>query len=259
LFPISGKNHIYLWCLLILLLAACGQGDSSSTPALKAFRVELSPTLEYLSPAISACSMQYPELQLILEEKPAGDMGKTGADVALMWGDHILSAKSRVFRLGADRLVFAVHKSNPLQKLTASQVYLLDRGGFSTWVNALTQLCPDCAASEAFSSSSVEIWHYSPGTDVYFEISSLSVDSLSVPNGRIWLAPSARTLSENITNNPAAAGWLPARWLNENLKEVSLEGINPASQIIPVIAVTPGEPAAPVSGWLLCLQSSYGN
>lgn len=258
MFPLSARIHRFFWCATILLLTACGQGGSA-TAAPVAFRVELSPTLEYLSPAISACVMQYPELQLVLEEKPVGDMGKTGADVALIWGDHTMPTKSNVFRLGADRLVYAAHKSNPLQKLTAGQLFHLDRGSYSTWADALKQLCPDCVAPESLTSASVEIWHYTPGSDVYSEISALSVNLPSVPTGRIWLTPSARTLAEIITNNPAAAGWLPVRWLNENLKEIPLEGIDPASQIIPVIAATPGEPAQAVSGWLHCMQSSYGN
>lgn len=248
-----------LWCVLVLLLTACGQGPASSTATPSAFRVELSPTLEYLTPAISACAMQVPDLQLILEEKPAAEMGKTGAQVALLWGDHIIPAGSRVYRLGSDRLVFAVHTSNPLTSLTANQVFLLDRGGFSTWGDALRQLCPSCAAAESFTSTGVEIWRYSPGIDVYSEAAGLSLDSPSEPTGRVWLAPSARTLSEIITNNPAAAGWLPARWMNQNLKEVTLEGIDPLKQTVPVIAALPGEPAGSTSEWLQCLQSSYGN
>jgi hypothetical protein len=221
--------------------------------------VELSPTLEYLSPAISACAMQIPDLQLILEEKPAADMGKTGAQVALLWGDHTIPAGSRVFRLGSDRLVFAVHTTNPLTSLTASQVFLFERGGFSTWGDALKQLCPSCAAAESFTAAGVEIWRYSPGTDVYTETAGLSLDASSEPTGRVWLAPSARTLSEIITNNPAAAGWLPARWMNVNLNEVKLEGSDQAKQTVPVIAALPGEPAGSTSEWLQCIQSSFGN
>jgi hypothetical protein len=245
--------------VLVILLAGCQPEEQYSAATQIPLRVELSQTLEYLSPAISACAMQNPELQLILEEKPAGDMGKTGADVSLIWGDHTIPAGSRIFRLGADRLVFAAHKTNPLQQLTVSQVFQLDRGGFSTWADALKQFCPACTAADTFTAASVDIWHYSPGTEVYAEIASLSLDSPAAPNGRILLAPSARTLSEIITNNPAAVGWLPARWLNENLKEITLAEIEPSRQVIPVIAATPGEPSKLAARWLQCLQSSYGN
>jgi hypothetical protein len=203
--------------------------------------------------------MQNPELQLILEEKPAGEMGKTEADVSLMWGDHTIPAGSRIYRLGSDRLVFAAHKTNPLQQLNVSQVFQLDRGGYPSWADVLKQFCPDCPAAETFSAASVDVWHYSQGTDVYAEVAGLSLDSPSAPNGRIWLAPSTRILSEVITNNPAAIGWLPARWLNENLKEITLTEIDPSRQVIPVIAATPGEPAKLTARWLQCLQSSYGN
>lgn len=203
--------------------------------------------------------MQAPDLQLILEEKPAAEMGKTGAQVSLLWGDHSIPAGSRVYRLGSDRLVFAAHVSNPLTSLTASQAFLLGRGGFSTWGDALKQLCPACAAGGSFATAGVEIWQYSPGTDVYSEVAGLSLDAPSEPIGRVWLAPSARTLSEIITNNPTAAGWLPARWMNQNLKEITLEGIDPSKQTIPVIAAMSSDPAGSAGGWLQCLQSSYGN
>lgn len=255
----SASRFRLLVLVFVILLAGCQPEERSAAGTQIPVRVELSPTLEYLSPAISACSMQNPEMQLILEEKPVRDMGKTGADVSLIWGDHTIPAGSRIFRLGSDRLVFAAHKTNPLQQLTASQVFQLDRGGFSTWADALKQFCPACTAAEAFTAASVDIWHYSPGTEVYAETASLSLDSPAAPNGRIWLAPSARTLSEIITNNPAAVGWLPARWLNENLKEITLTEIDPSRQIIPVIAATPGEPSKLADSWLLCLQSSYGN
>ncbi|BCY19272.1 hypothetical protein hrd7_31210 [Leptolinea sp. HRD-7] len=259
MFPLSARHFRYIWYGAFFLLTACSTVADPAFVTPAAFRVEVSPTLEYLSPAITACSMQYPELQLILEEKPSGDMGKTGAAVSLFWGESTIPSGVRVYRLGADRLVYAVHKSNPLQKLTFDQALLVDRGSFTSWADVYKSFCPDCTAAETFLASPVEVWRYSPGSDVYAGIAGLSPDAINAPFGRIWLAPSARTLSEIITNNPAAIGWLPYRWLNENLKEISLEEIDPGRQVIPVIAVTPGDPEPVVSHWLKCLQSSFGN
>ena len=196
---------------------------------------------------------------MILEEKPAGDMGKTGAAVSIFWGDSTIPTGTRVFRLGSDRLMYAAQKTNPLQKLTIDQAFLLDRGGFASWADVYKSFCPDCAAQDSYLSMPVEVWRYSPGSDVYAGIASLSPDAISTPNGRIWLASSARTLSEIIANNPAAVGWLPYRWLNENIKEITLEGIDPIQLVVPVIAATPGDPEPAVSQWLQCIQSSYGN
>ena len=57
----------------------------------------------------------------------------------------------------------------------------------------------------------------------------------------------------------AAIGWLPARWLNQNLKEIAIVGIDPSAQIIPVLAVTPGNPLDDTQKWLQCLQTTFGN
>ncbi|GAP20216.1 hypothetical protein LTAR_00404 [Leptolinea tardivitalis] len=222
-------------------------------------RLELSPTLEYLSPAIQACSLQVGSIHIVLEEKPVGEMSKTGADVSLRWGDIGLKENQFVYRIGSDRLVFAVHKENPVTLLEKSQMIVLLRGGLGTWADALDQYCPNCTASETFRKTAVEPWQYSAGTDIHGELSRLVPEIDSAGLNPVWLAPAPKNLVESITNNPGAIGWLPARWLSNNLKEVAIEGIDPGAQTIPVIAITPLQPQPEIQQFLECLQSSYGN
>lgn len=203
--------------------------------------------------------MQNPEWQMILEEKPVGEIGKTGADVALLWGDRQIPKDSRTYRLGTDRLVFAAHKSNPLQTLAINQAAQLIRGSYGTWTDALNHQCPGCTITAPFDTAAVEAWQYTAGTDITVEVAGLALNVVASPAGRVWLAPSARTLAEILTNNPAAVGWLPARWMNENLKEIKLEGIDPSLQTIPVLAVTPGIPGPAAGKFIQCMQSSFGN
>jgi len=198
-------------------------------------------------------------MHIILEEKPANEMSKTGADVSLRWGDRRVPAGMTTFRLGSDRLVLAVHKNNPLEKLKVDQAFFLIRGGLATWGDAIKQFCPECTAPETYLSSTIEPWQYTPGTDVFGEVANLSLESPAASLGRVWITPGSKSLAEAITNNPSAIGWLPARWLNENLKEIAIEGIDPALQVIPVLAVTPQQPQSILQEWLHCLQSSYNN
>ncbi len=111
--PISGKFRFSFLLISALLLASCQQAGPSPSAAQTSIRVELSPTLQYLSPAIQACSLQAETLHIILEEKPSGEMNKTGADVSLRCGDKQIPAGTQIYRLGSDRLIFAVHKDNP--------------------------------------------------------------------------------------------------------------------------------------------------
>ncbi|MEI8133299.1 MAG: hypothetical protein WCG34_12775, partial [Leptolinea sp.] len=222
-------------------------------------QVELSATLQYLSPAIQACSLPNNGLHIILEGKPASEMGKTGADVSLRWGDIKIDPSAKVFRLGSDRLIFAVHKDNPLQMLTAEQASFLSKGGGSTWSQILQKFCPKCSATNSFTNQELESWQYSPGEDISLEIARVPSLNQSGTMNRVWIAPNPLAVAEAITNNPAAVGWLPARWLNGNLKEVAFQGINSADLIIPVLALTPKEPAPVVREWLACLQSSFNN
>ncbi len=250
-----GSKRILGLILVAFTLAAC-QNRAARDVSL---RVELSPTLKYLSPAIQACALQSDGLHIILEEKPASEMGKTGANVSLVWGDRQLPAPAQVFRLGSDRLVFSAHIDNPLKSLDHNQESLLYRAGYSTWGDALKQLCPDCTASEAYLAQPVEVWHYPQAGDIGPLVRDLIPEIQSSNLGQVWITPTAENLASAITNNPAAVGFLPARWLNENLKEVSLTGIDPARQDIPVLAVTPGRPLEETQKWLHCLQSTYNN
>ena len=245
--------------LILLLITACQQGGKSAPEPQVTIRVELSSTLQYLSPAIQACSLQEKGMHIILEEKPASEMGKTGADVSLRWGDFGLNSAGRVFRLGSDRLVFAVHKENPLDSLSVEQASLLSKGGFSDWGNVLDQFCPECSASELLKAQPLEPWQYPAGEDIALEIMNIPSINQTGTLNRVWVAPNPQALAEAVSNNTAAVGWLPARWLNNNLKEITVQAIDPAELIFPVLAITPKEPEPVVSDWLSCLQSTYNN
>jgi DNA-binding transcriptional LysR family regulator len=259
LLPISGKFRFCFFVVCILLFSGCQTGSEGDLAPKKSIRVELSPSLEYLSPAIQACTIQSGDINITLDEKPAAEMGKTGADISLMWGDKLVPEGMQSFRLGSDRLVFTAHKDNPLQRVSVSQAFFLNRAGFDTWGEALSQFCPECKIPANYNERSIEGWHYSSGEDIYAEIAGLSTESPSGGLRRTWLAPTPKDLADAITNNPAAIGWLPARWLNDNLKEIGVTELDPAKQIVPVLAITPGKPDPKVESWLHCLQSAYGN
>jgi hypothetical protein len=244
---------------IILLAAGCQQNNTVATEPQTTIRVELSSTLKYLTPAIQACSLHGNGLHIILEEKPANVMGKTGADVSMRWGDVEINPALRVFRLGSDRLVFAAHKENPLKVLTVQQASILSKGGLSPWSKILDQFCPDCVASDVFKNQPLEPWQYTPAEDISLEIAKIPPINQSPAMSRIWVAPNVPTMAEAIASTTAAVGWLPARWLNENLKELAISDTNPEELVIPVLAMTPNEPTPVISEWLICLQSTYNN
>jgi hypothetical protein len=259
LLPISVKFHLPIWVVIILLAAGCQQSNVATAEPQATIRVELSSTLQYLTPAIQACSLHGNGLHIIMEEKPASMMGKTGADVSLRWGDAEINPALRVFRLGSDRLVFAAHKENPLKELTAKQASLLSKGGISNWGEILDQFCPKCSASDIFRNQPLEPWQYTSAEDITTEIAKIPSLNQTAAMNRIWVAPNVPAMAEAIASNTAAIGWLPARWLNENLKELALIDANPEVLAIPVLAMTPNEPTPVISEWLTCLQSTYNN
>jgi hypothetical protein len=256
---ISVRLRFCLGFCLILLTSGCQQIGVSAVEPKPTIRVELSPTLQYLSPAIQACSLHGTGLHIILEEKPASEMGKTNADVSLRWGDTKIGTSKIIYRLGSDRLIFAGHKTNPLKLVTIDQASMLINGRIITWGSILERVCPDCASTDAFANQPLEHWQYQPGEDISFEIARITFYNHTGILSKIWIAPNPQKMSDAITNNTAAVGWLPARWLNENLKEIAITDINPIDLAIPVIAITPNQPLPIVNEWLTCLQSTYNN
>jgi hypothetical protein len=245
--------------LICLLATGCQQIDSTTTVTPTTLRVEISPTLRYLSPAIQACTLQENGLHIILEEKPASQMGKIGADVSLRWGDSEIQPSTWIYRLGSDRLIFAIHKNNPIKVLEIGQAAFLNKGGFSTWKEILEQYCPDCEGSEEFKSQPLEAWHYPPGEDISTEMAKIPAINQTGTLNRVYMAPNPSALAEAVSNNTAAVGWLPARWLNANLKEVALRNADPTQLILPVLASTVQEPTPVIREWLACIQSTFNN
>lgn len=257
--PTSVKFRFFTAIILGLLAAGCQQTGTSAAVTQTTLRVELSSTLQYLSPAMQACTLQETGLHIILEEKPASQMGKVGADVSLRWGDTDIDPAARVFRLGSDRLVFAVHKDNPIKVLEIGQAAFLNMGGISSWGEILEQYCPQCAGSDEFKLQPLEAWRYPPGEDISLEIANIPAINQTGTMNRVYIAPNPPALAEAVSNNTAAVGWLPARWLNANLKEVALQNADPTQLILPVLAITPQEPTPVIREWLACLQSTYNN
>lgn len=259
MFPSFAKPRLFFGLLLLVLVSACQQAGTSALSPTGTIRVEISTSLRYLSPAIQACNLTDSEFQIILEETPASGMGKTGADVSLRLGDKGIAETLLVYRLGSDRLVLAAHKDNPIKELNVDQASLLIRGGMKHWRDIINQFCSECAAPETFLDRSLVSWKYPPAEDIAMEINRIPSIDQSVAINRIHVAPNPSALAAALAYDPGAIGWLPARWLNSNLKEITLTGSNPLDYVIPVVALTPVEPSAAVSTWLECLQSTYNN
>ena len=62
------------------------------------------------------------------------------------------------------------------------------------------------------------------------------------------LAASPAHMLEALTSDPNAIGILPRRWMNDQLRELLV------AATVPVLALTPSEPAGPVREWIACLQ-----
>ncbi len=64
---------------------------------------------------------------------------------------------------------------------------------------------------------------------------------------------------EAVAASPSTIGFLPRRWLNSQVKEIHIQGIDPSDLRIPILALTKTEPEGQVKDWLICVQERIGH
>jgi len=68
------------------------------------------------------------------------------------------------------------------------------------------------------------------------------------------LVPDASAMRESISGNANVIGFLPVNSLNSSVREITLNGSDPSTLQIPILAITSAQPQGKIKEWLLCLQ-----
>ena len=94
---------------------------------------------------------------------------------------------------------------------------------------------------------SVQVWAYASAEETQKAFESALMDGRSVTSfARLAVSPSH--MIEALTSDPNAVGILPRRWMNDQLRELYVV-VN-----VPVLALTPAEPASPIRELIACMQ-----
>ena len=225
-----------------LATSSCQAATSVAIPTPQYWRVQYTPALAWMAPAFNLCIRQQPGYALAVFVKPASAMDITQAEITLRWGPLAENSGYQA-ELGSDDLVVVVNPQNPVHDLTGRQIREIFTGTNRTWSN-YSQGNP----------APIQVWGYPKGNEIrqYFEDALAPVMS----NPSAHLAPDPDAMRQAVTADPSAIGYLPWRWVDSSVRQLSITGISGSSLRQPILAITQTEPQGAQKEWLLCLQHS---
>jgi ABC-type phosphate transport system substrate-binding protein len=195
-----------------------------------------------MKPIIHKCTLQDSTTGVFLQEIAPSDVDFQKSDVTFTWGktpDEILT----VYELGKDSLSIIVNPENEQSSLTLEQLTAILNGEITQWKQVGSSISGDIA------------WWMVPSGDEGLDILVIATGVQPLRNPFAWIAPDAEAVRQAVAENPSAMGFIPTRWLNENVKSISLDGIEETTLTKPILAITRQQPEPQLTNFLQCLQS----
>ncbi len=219
-----------------LLLAACGAGQpEAETHTGDVYYVHISPALRPIWPAVQTCAAQQDGPVFVIRERfydPAD-----GADLYLHLGEPE-PLPAFVAPLAWETIMVVVNSQNPVGEMSRRQVQDVFHAAVQNW-------------SDLGGKGAIQVWVLLEADETRQHFESLVLAPMRItPNAR--LAPDAELLAQSVADDPAAIGYLPGAWLNENLKSVDV-GIRQ-----PVLVLADSQPQDAVRDLVVCLQDDVG-
>ncbi len=210
--------------LLVLFLAACGSAPAAKRTPEQPLKVAMTSDLTWLESDLAACATEVGTAVLRSDEAPdEQDV------IALQLGAPREDRYAAI--LGEDRLAIIVHPDNPLQELSLADAQAIFAGR-------------DKNGNEQ---TDIHVWSL-PKTSAV--TTAFTVAGFSFTESA--LAPTAADMRAAVADDPFAIGYLPARWLDDSVRELPVDGLKVE---LPVLAISAQEPQGKARALLLCLQA----
>lgn len=209
--------------VLALLLAACQPAPAAEITAQPPVKVAVPPSLAWLEGDLADCAASAGVAVLRADEAPQG-----AGVIALRLGEPPAGSYAAV--LGEDRLAVIVHPDNPLTEMDIDNAQAIFAGHQKTWPGG----------------TAIQAWSLPPGDDA-----SAAMAAAGFTFANVGQAPTPQVMLKAVSTNPAAIGYLPARWLDSSVRELAVSG---PALTLPILAVSDAEPQAGARTLLICLQ-----
>jgi phosphate transport system substrate-binding protein len=184
-------------------------------------------------------------MALYVDEVSATSLDFRSVDLAFRIGNEVGSYFAAP--VGYEQIVVIVNADNPLSRLSIDQLQVLFTGQLTQW---------DVLGG---SQQMAQVWSYPEGDDVrqVFDDAILGGQRLTT---FAQLAPDPQAMLEAVSDDPAAIGYLPERWLkdglNPNVRVLPLAQTLADSLRQPILALAVTEPEGITRTLLLCLQGA---
>ena len=211
-------------------------------PTPEAVNVVITPAARTLWGKLHECALAHPELALILWERPSTSPDFRQADLSIRLGAPA-SEEGYLALLGETEIKVIVHPSSAFADLTFEEIKTIFQKGYTA------------------SGQPLQVWILQ-GDDVrrYFDAVILDgTDFLSAevaPQARIAPDPAAMLVA--VSSDPAAIGYLPATWLDDEVHPLVLDSALSLKLRLPILALAKAEPQGVSRTLLGCLQAPAG-
>jgi hypothetical protein len=241
--PAGRKLAKWISCLrnflALAVLAGCQPAVTPvAPPTPEIMVVQVTPALRSLDTRFEQCAKEQPGAGLVLLDTPASAVDLDRSPLALRWGaDPAFRGFAAV--IGQEALAVIVHPGNPTSAIPVEELRAIYLGTLHAWKSPVDPL-------------EIQPWAYSAGSDTQ-AIFEAALESKIAPHAAST-APDPAAMREAVAGSTAAVGFLPRRWLDASVKEITVTGLDPQRGRQPIIAVSKSEPKGPIYSWLLCLQ-----
>lgn len=228
--------------LAALILAACQPALPEapiSTPEI--WRVQMPASLAWVSARMNVCAQQQAGVALLVDYQPPAAPLLETSDVIVRWGDPDPQDRSVWYKIGEETLAVIIHPQNPTLSISAEQLRQVFTGQVRDW-------------SEISDHSQALVPVTLPSQDETTLVMGAVAGEVPSITDRTLIAADPAAMIELVAANPGAIGYLPSRWLNESVRELSLSGDPPVNTTRPLLVKFTSPPTPAQTGWLACLQ-----
>ncbi len=214
--------------LFLLLFTACA--SASPTPEAAALRVQYTFAARPWLTDLADCAG---ETILALEQRPAGLLDLSSADLALRLGDVDLA--SPAYQIDSEDILVIVHPQNSVSSLSAEDVLALFTGAVTNWQEIGETDAP------------VQVWVFAAGEDIQ-QIFAAEVLSGAPVVSTARLAAGPEAMAQAVAEDVNAVGLL-----TRSLLTADVEAVYSAAKV-PVLVILPDEPQGDAASLPACLQ-----
>lgn len=206
-------------------------------PTPVAVTVVITPAARTLWGRLHECALAHPELALILWERPSTSPDFRQADLSIRLGAPS-TVDGYLALLGETEIKVIVHPSSALQNLTLEEIKTIFQKGITA------------------SGQPVQVWILQ-GDDVrqYFDVVVLNGEDAT---SQARIAPDPAAMLVSVSSDPTAIGYLPATWLNDEVRPLTLDSGLSQKLRLPILALARAEPQGVSRILLGCLQAPAG-